>query len=253
MPIAQVVIHKQQGGHKWSNTHGVIINGAASGVPAEADMNIIGADTPFTDANTGASPAARFLHALVAFERQMHYADVQFTDIYVTDGRKNVAGQPTIYFTSSLVGAGLSNFAGVGGAGVAVGANLLTGTVCWLLHRNVVGMGHKPGRLYLRGCLPEGAVISNGPRMLSWGGGVLDNSVPNTYVGTAQGKITPYLAANAQAATATYAVPLYVTPKHPVTGFVNGELYSAIPVSGLSSVGPVAHQVPRGRRKKKAA
>lgn len=247
MPIAEVIVHKTMGGHKWSNTH-AIRWGAMSdnNAPADADLTTAGAASTFTDANTSSAPT-NILQAIVAFERALHQAAVTFSDILVTDGKSNSGTTPsTVYASVSLP-------ALVGRGGSSPAANVVAGGITMLVHRNIVGFGHKPGRLFLRGCMVDGQVMVGGTRMVQFE--ATAQADLTTLLATAQGSLTPYLTGGANHATVSYVLPIYVTPKqklaNPALPKV-GTLVNALDVSSFSLVAPVLHQVQRGRKKKAA-
>lgn len=249
MSVALCVIHKKYGGHTWSNTHAVQIGATASGMPTPVDLSNIGAGQAITDANTTTNPP-NFLAALLAFERLLHYGDVQFTDLYITDGRRPQAtGETNIYFTQTLGFAGLSSEGGVP-APHTVAAALMAGSITWLIHRNIVGMGHKPGRMFVRGAISENAVSMNGPTLVAWDPAANGPAYQTYLQGTAMPMLAPYLFGGAQAATAQYSVPIYAPKKNTPVGWKAGELMSTIPVISFDSVGPVSRQVKRGKRRK---
>lgn len=247
MSIAEVIVHKSLGGHKWSNTHAIQIGADSGAAPTSADLITAGAGTAFTTANTSGTPPD-ILHAIVAAERALMYPDVTITDILVTDGKRNTGPSPsTIYASISM------NLACVM-TGTVAGNALVPGAVDALIHRNVVGFGHKPGRLFLRGSILNTQVVSTGPRMIAW----LNNTAPTALTSAmpvASGFLAPYFYGGASASTAMYVLPLYLTPKQfaAAPGTVKvGTLYGVVPISSWALVGPVVRQVPRGRKKKAA-
>lgn len=245
MTIACVVVHKQFGGKKWSNTHCVAIGSGLAGEPTNVDLTTAGAGSTLDATTTGASPT-NIIQAIVAFERLMHQPDVSFTDVLITDGKKNNAqGTQNSYATMAM-----SNLPGLLSSGTAQGAVVEPGAITLLVHRNLYGFGHKPGRLFLRGTLLEGNVQIGGTRLI-----MMDTGSAGIWAGllsTAQAKLTPYFHAVPGANDVTYCLPLYMTPKQHIANptVPVGELWGALPVSGFSLVGPVVRQVQRGKKKK---
>lgn len=250
MSIALVITHKTMGGHRWSNTHCVQIGAEDSQAPTATDLQTIGAAGTFTDAQTNGSPT-NILQAILAFERTLTPTVATFTDILVTDGKRNTGANPsTMYATASINLPGLVTAQQTWGAGVDI---LEPGAVTCLVHRNVAGFSHKPGRLFLRGVLAESDVTVGGPRMVQWSGGAPSAGWVSAF-NAAAAKLAPYFLGGANATTMSYVLPVYVTPKQK---FLNpnlppvGSLVLAIGCSGLSLVGPVVRQVQRGRKRHK--
>lgn len=248
MSVALVITHKQMGAHKWSNTHAIQIGVETSQAPSNADLTAAGAASTLDATTTGSSPS-NILQAIVAFERVLHSSSVQFTDVLVTDGKSNTgANASTVYASISMSGV-------TGSRAAPTTVDITPGNVTLLVHRNVIGFGHKPGRMFLRGVLGDGEVEVGGARMLQFSGNTLLNM--NTLLTTAVGRLTGYLYSGTGATPATFlCLPLYVTPKQllanpalPKVGTLNG----VVPLSGYGIVGPVGRQVQRGRKKKKAA
>lgn len=248
MSIALVIVHKTLGGHKWSNTHAFRIGIDAAGAPSDADLSAAGAGTTLTDVNTSTSPT-NIIQAIVAFERFMHQPDVLFTDVLVTDGKRNTGTTPSTQY-AALSG---PNVNGALSAGTAAGATLEPGAISLLVHRNVVGFGHKPGRMFLRGALLESDVAVGGPRMIQW-----TSATPTgnwtAYLATAQAKLAPYLfGGSGTDAQGKYLLPIFMTPKQHLTNptIPVGQLINGRDVSGFTIVGPAVRQTQRGKKKKK--
>lgn len=248
MAVALVVVHKTLGGHRWSNTHAIQIGVDGTSAPTDADLLTAGAGSTLTDANTNASPT-NIIQSIIAFERLMHLADVVFTDVLITDGKRPTATGGREYATLSI-----PNLLGLQGGLAAGGATLSPGNVVLLVHRNVVGFGHKPGRMQLRGVLTDANVAIGGQRMLTWTDAATATAF-NNILATAQAKLQPSFNIAAPTATSVqYVLPVYETPKqHLLDGgtIPVGQLKGSIPISGFSVVGPVGRQVPRGRKRKK--
>lgn len=243
MSIAVVIVHKTLGGHKWSNTHGIRIGTGSTPGLSNADLVTAGASTTLDATTTGASPV-NIIQAIVAFERLIHNPDVLFTDVLITDGQPNVPGGTTNQYASMT----MSNLPGL--AGTAGGTALEPGGIAWLIHRNVVGFGHKPGRMFVRGALVETSVSVGGPRMIQFEG--TSAASWTTQLATAQAKLTAYLYGGGSNATAGYGLPIYMTPKGHITQptVKVGTLVNMLDVSGFSSVAPVLRQVQRGKKRK---
>jgi hypothetical protein len=248
MPIAIVITKKSLGGHTWSNTHAVIIGGTQPGPPAGADLQAIGADQPFTSANTGSTPAAFFLHRLLAFERFLHGPDVTFTQLYITDGLRNILNAAnTVYASIALPG-----LVGTNPRTTSGGANttLEVGGVTLMLHRNPVGFSVKPGRMYLRGALDEASAGVGGPKMIQWQTGGTAQADWTGYVTTALGYgLIQHLHGGTAAATAEYGIPHYQPQRLATASIPKGSLTFVYGCSGISIVGPVLRQVARGRKR----
>lgn len=245
MSIALVEVEKTFGSHTWSNTYGVVI-GAGTGIPGNTDLDAIGAAAQITAANTSGTGALTFLQRLVYFERQMYDANVFVTGVYVTDGKKaKVNPAATVYATQAF---------SVAGQRAVTGApnTILPGNVTLLIHRNIAGYGHKPGRLFLRACLSETDVKVGGPKMIDW----TDQTVAASY-GTTLGfaisnsLLNRHLQGGADATVAVLALPIYATTRTAsLLGQPVGSLVDAIPVNGMSVAYPVGRQVQRGRKRK---
>lgn len=249
MSIALVIIKKDIGGHTWSNTHGVWI-GATTGIPTDADLTSIGAGGTFTAAQTSGAGATNFLQRLIHFERMLHGPAVHFNSVYVTDGKNGKeAGSPKVYYTAplDLVGANTQ-------MGPLTQTGMEPGGVVWLVRRMIVGFSHKPGRLFLRGCLGEAQVQLAGTKMIDWEStGVRDQWTTQLNSAVTTSTLNTHFSGGTNAGQAILGVPHYLLATETTDPLAVGDLGAVMPISGFANAGVALRQVQRGRRKKKAA
>lgn len=247
MAIAEVIVHKTMGGHRWSNTHAIQVGPDGAAAPSNADLVAAGANNSFNAASTSGTGPTSILQAIVAAERALHFPDVTISDVLVTDGKRNTGPTPSTIYASISVGLAGTN-------GTAQTNAVDVGGVTILIHRNVVGFGHKPGRYFLRGAMISSWVTLGGPRMIQWVNNIVPTQVTSA-ISTAQGFLQSYMGVAPTGATqAAYVLPLYITPRMfalSPTGPKVGSLYGVIQLNGFSLVGPVLRQTQRGRKKKK--
>lgn len=241
---ALVIVNKEAGGEQFSNTH-ALYTGDPAVIPSDANLTAWGAGSDLGDVATNGSLAAENpLQAIVTFERLMHYDDVNFLSIYVTDGKRNrILGlnQPNAYFTAALSGKGL-----VGGTEAA--ETVVPGNITWQINRNPTGFSARKGRLFLRLCIADSDVKFGGPKLLVWTATTsADGFRTRLSNGLVTSNLSSYFVGGANAATAIYGIPHYRTFAGPGTAL--GELETVIGCASMASVGPAARQVKRGRKR----
>lgn len=249
MGIGLIVIDKSFQGETWSNTYAFSVGNPPLnvGTLSQTDLFDIGATQPFTFDNTDPRPPSApdylggdfLLHSLVGFERLLYSPDITIDRVYVTDGRENPSTGGALYaaIPTQLVGLANENV-----------AEILPGSVTLLLNRVPATLGQRPGRLYLRGMLSEGAVSFGGNKLVRFANATA-RQVVNNIIFTSQlnSEVGNYFvngsSNNVRLGIAKYASALNTT--QPITN----DLIAIAPISGFSVVGPVARQVTKGRRR----
>lgn len=165
MAIVNIHTNKEVNGEAYSNVWTAIIDGAGSGFPTDLQvMNVVG--PPVTDASTDPLDALfqgliNLLHAIIAFERLLASAEVIFTSVYVTDGKKQVGEAANTFYAQVLDGI-TGSLAGSGEDLMAPGSTTL------MLARSALGLGSRGGRIFLRASLKSAEVDISGFRLMGF-------------------------------------------------------------------------------------
>lgn len=248
MAIGLVIIEKELNGETWTNTH-AFGTGGDTALTSE-DMDAIG--VPEVQAGglpalggAGYDPATgKFLSALLAFERYLTFSPINYTRVYVTDGKINNIADPNAFAVATL---GVT-----GGRSLAADSpdTIMPGNVTLQINRVPASYSVRQGRMYMRGVLTDSAVKFAGR------GGVAytDNSTADVYRTLLQtalaGSGLPRFF-GAGSTTVFYAIPRYVT--EPLLGVQReGQLDSVNAIGSLVVLGPVSRQMKRGKKRKAA-
>lgn len=249
---ALVIVDKSYSGEVWSNTYGIGLGAAPYNVePADADMVAFGASGVFDDAATAnaASPFATVLHAILNFERRMHYATVQFTRIYVTDGKRNFQGTPPAEVPNAFFTASLSFFGLVTApaAGVA-----LSGLVSLMVARNPTGFSKRRGRAFYRLVMDDTYVKAEASGLIDYTDAAVaalaDSRVQTALTGSG---LSNHFAGGSAVAGGVLLVPHYsrFVPAHGTTKATGGEMINGTPIASMHAIRPAGRQVKRGRKR----
>lgn len=250
MGLGLVIIEKTYNGESWSNTHAF-----STGEETElddADLNAIGfplVQSGGTDdfGGQGALPStATFLQAIITFERLLHWNDISFTKVYVTDGKIADLALTNTFAVAAI------NFGGLASVGTVDPNTIMPGNVALQINRAPFNYSNRQGRMLLRGCL-----LDNEVRFANRGGVAWTNSeaaaVVQNRVDVAFGNsnIAGFMGASTTS-TVRFCIPKYST-SNVLGGARKGQLISAVPIGGLTLVGPVSRQMKRGKKKKVTA
>jgi hypothetical protein len=242
MSAGLVIIKKELNGQPFSNTYCVMV-GDDSVPLTEADLTaMVDIGTLGADQTVAVSP--KIINALVDFEMAMMVEQVQFTNVYVTDGRNMTeGGDPQTIFLSK-------NLSIHGNNGPVADDIIAPGNVTLMVARVPGGFSARQGRLFLRGVLTDSEVSYKGPKLVGW----TSNEVQGQYITAFNSRLTStglinHLAGGSAAAGGVLAIPHYQKESDPATP-QDGNLIGATPVASLQVVRPTARQVGRGRREK---
>ena len=239
-----IVIKKQFQGEEWVNTHPFSVNG--DGSLTNDDLVAIGMDRDLSNAGTtpgniafgdGVGPVP-LLYAVLGWERLMHFDQIQFTAVYVTDKLENSAVTDLGANTFAVKPLGFNGLRGTA-------ASIAPGNITAMVNRVPAVFSRRAGRMYLRGCLYMQAVAFLGRGLLGWANNdarndfetLLTNSVNSSGLNAFfQGGL-----GLGEVGIGRYRRGLQVPPLD------EGDLYEVVQIEGLRSMGPVSRQVKRGR------
>lgn len=257
MTCALVVLEKAIAGEVWSNVWAIgtqNVSGGFSGEPTVDDLQAWGINAGFLDANTVnvAGGYATILQAIINFERRLHFAEVGFTRIYLTDGKKNfnAAGEPqtNIYFTETLAFPGLLTNPAAG--------SVLSGLVSLMIAKNPVGFSSRRGRAFLRLCLADGEVKAEASGLVDWESDTAKTGVLARVAAavTGSGLDRHFLPDGNAVAGGVLIVPHFTryVPATTSVPAIGGELADGAGVRSVVGVRPAGRQVRRGRKRKVA-
>ena len=249
MGIGLVIIEKEYNGESWSNTHA--FSTAGGSLLIDSDMVAIGIDqvqagTPAALGGAGFDPAtALFVSSLLSFERALTFTPINFTRVYVTDGKINNILDPNAFAVATLGVQGLRTLGG------ETEVDIIPGNVTLQINRVPAGFSHRQGRMFLRGALEDGSVRFAGKGGVAFTGVPIADGYRSLLAATvAASGISRFYGAGA--AGLVYGIPQYVT-----TALIGvqrkGQLNHVVPIGSLVLAGPVGRQMKRGKKKKKVA
>lgn len=171
MPMGLIVIEKSWNGADWANEYAFATD-AFVGLD-NATISLIGGGTTFNADNTNWADAAyagagsTLIQALLAFERQMTWAPVQFDRVYVSDGQKNseltdVGPLASQFWTQGLAFGGLRSVPSGDPAGIA------PGNIVAYIRRTPFTFSQRSGHLSLRGALLDADFVFSGKQGVEW-------------------------------------------------------------------------------------
>lgn len=243
MAYGLVIIEKEHLGETWSNTH-AFDTGGTPGL-GDDDLIAIGMDLIVTGlelylGGVGYDAAvAKLLSALIAFERKMHFQAINFTKLYVTDGKINTPLDPNSFAVATLA------FTGQRAAGDPDA--IMPGNVTFQVNRVPAGFSARQGRMYMRGVLGDADVRFAGRGGVAWTSAAANVS----YNSVLQGAVTEsglnrYFGAGVDGVQ--YCIPQYAREAIPEVQRI-GQLNGVTPIGGLVGLGPASRQMKRGRKR----
>jgi hypothetical protein len=245
-PVALVVIEKSFAGRIWTNTHALLVPGEQGDELTDFGIaTIVGlGGASIDDANTDPSNedfdnTLPVITRLLAFERLMHSTSVDFTRVYVSDGK--TPGVETGPFASiSLSFAGLGTF--------ATGASITQLNTILQINRVPVGFSNRPGRLQLRAALGKGEVIPGSED----GASIDPQSRPaiqqRLALALSQSNLDGLFGPVGDNDPVKYVIPKFVREGLPNAGAING--YTPVRTLVVADAG--GRQTRRGRRRRQS-
>ncbi len=241
--IALVVIEKQFLGELWTNTHAVAVPDLSPPLATDGLEAITAGFTAFPDALTDPDNvlyggSGSILVALLGFERKMMGTQIQFTRMYVSDGKTPGAG------TGAFATFPLSFF----GLGLDVGdPELAPLSIILQVNRVPLGFSTRTGRMQLRAALTKDEIEAgqiDGVQILPAAvSGVtsrlqdaVNASLLDSYFSSSLGSI-PEVA---------YGIPHYAPAS---AGSAAGSITDYSPVTDFVMKDAASRQVQRGRRR----
>lgn len=240
-------ITKEFEGEEWENTWGVITPGGSAPSFTNTDWQTAsGSVNEFSTATTnpgdgGYEGGQSLIHAILAFERLMHYTPVNFVRLFAWDGIENSEAASTFY-SAPLSFAGLRALAGAGSTSITV----VPGAITLMLARQPVTFGVRAGRLFLRMCMQDVDVRPGSGRLLDF----TDATVRSTYqtlVSTSlnSSMLTSWMSDPSPVDGVHPGIPQYA-PRNAVN---EGDLVSMTRMSNIVVRYPSVRQVQRGRKR----
>lgn len=245
-----VRIVKEFAGEEWEQTYCVQAGASTDPGFSEDDWDTAtGAVGSFTDANTKPTDGtylggSSLIHALIGFERTIHYNAVNFVRVFAWDGIANAPDDST--FTTAPLGfTGLRTLPGGGLPDVA------PGNVAWLIAKRPGDFGVRSGRASYRLCLADYEVKPAGKRLLDWTSNT-EKTAAETRLSdaVADSLLGEYMIEAEIGDNAVLAIPQYWPDTAPL---FPGSLRGSHKCNGLVSRYPQSRQVARGRKRKVAA
>lgn len=243
MGIGLVVVEKQLQGELWSNTYGFRV-GPDSGAPlTETDIQAIGFEVPVLGTNTNPADTPNYrgdeflIHAIIGFERLLHYDSVEFVRIYITDGKKNPLPLNSVFATIDVNFNGLRQF--------GTGISSAPGTITLQVNRVPAGIGILRGRLFYRAVLRDEDIGFGANRTVDFSSPTArttyENLVANSVIGSG---LINFLN------TGTPPDPCLGIPRYGPDGTPEADqLISVNDIGSLIVRNVVSRQVKRGRRR----
>lgn len=250
MAVGLVTVNTEAAGEMWSNTWGIQVGGTDGQNVDEPDIlaAIGGSDlsnlaTDPTPGNNLYDGGTSILAAIIGFHRAITFNNARVASVYVSDGLTNPAA--STFYTRALGYLCVNNYGGNTQTTDTENAPL---SVAWLVKRNPVGLSAKPGRLYLRDCLPDTAVKQGTRVGVDWTSSAIATSYANGLTtAISNSGLFAYFGLTGGVPEATsLGIPRYRPAIHPQAG----DLYDIVEIASLTSDKPVARQLTRGRRKK---
>ena len=239
-----VSITKEYEGEEWSNVYGVITDGPTSEVGLQLDDWNTASDGNFpinTGSTTPGAPSFRgdtsMIHALVAFERQIHFDAVNFVRLFAWDGLENPE-ESSNFIAVPLAMTGVRENQGAG--------TEVPGNVAWMVAKQAANFGWRSGRSFYRLCMVDADVRAGGKRLLDWNSAAsklaYNDILSNALVAS---NLNLYASGGASAGTAMLGIPSY----HPRNTLLEGQLRDVGAVLTLANRHPVSRQVQKGRKR----
>ena len=241
MAVGLVTITKEIDGEQWSNVYAVGTDGSLNETISVDDMITIGANQPITDDTT--NPAhldylgnTFILHALLGFERAVHFQPVSFTNIAVTDGVKGSS-------VFAVIPLSFSGIRSTSGGGVE---SIMPGNVTLLVNKTPNSFAVKSGRSFYRAVLFDGAVKFGGKWGIDWESDAMKVSFQGTFAtAVTDSNLDQYMSGGTSTASQVFAIPHYAVR----TASNAGDLVSGTAITNLVVQRPVSRQMARGRKR----
>lgn len=244
MPSFLCKIVKAYSGHEWEQVYCVQTDGDPEpGFGADDWLAATGGVSAFTDINTDPSNVSyagdiSIIHALIGFERLIHFSNVQFVRMFAWDGIENETETST-FVTSPL------SFLGQRAIPAGDSTNVAPGNNTWLVAKQPTSFGARAGRSYYRMCLADNQIRVNGDGLIDWQDATAQAFMDTTLSGsvTTSG-LDAYFGTGVGEGIVKLAIPRYIA-----SGEFEGSLQSSTTVQSLVSRYPDSRQVKRGRRR----
>jgi hypothetical protein len=245
MSYGLIIVQKELQGETWVNTHAF----DTGGVPGlgDDDMIAIGMDLILTGlelylGGTGFEAAtAKLISAIIAFERYIHLAPINFKSVYVTDGKITTIGDPNTFAVAALSFQGTSTMFG------GPDETIVPGNVAYQVNRVPAGFSARQGRMFLRGTLTDNAVRFAGRGGVDFTTAVFhDAANARVQSAVAASGLDRFFGAGQDGVV--YGIPQYA--RTAITGVQReGQLIGINPVGSLVGMNPVSRQMKRGKKR----
>ena len=245
MAIGLVSVQKTFMGEDWINTYAVSTNNDLT--PGFGDDYLAallagketisdGFTTPGDALYAGGNSA---LFALIGFERLLHFNTVEFTRVYISDGKNNSQspGNKFAVFDTSFNG-----LRAIGSEGPA------PGSICLQVNRVPASYSSRRGRLFYRLVVARSQVGAGANRLVDFATPAVRTLYESLVRDCLDASfLAEFLSAGPQAQQQALAIPKYVPDNLPGAGQLDG----GTPVADLIVRNIVPRQVKRGRKKPK--
>lgn len=238
-----IIIKKDLDGEEFSNTYGFFYESGLTQL-GPADLVAVGAETPITDTNTTPSltDAPNLLHRLIGFDRLLSHVNVQYREVYITDGTRNATDPGNVFFTAPL------DFLGLWSS-----ANPVPGAITLMIQRVPSGFSARKGRLYMRAALDESEVRLGGDKMITWQTpGTRTTVVNRVNIAVTESELNLHFADEFGGPGPTLTIPNFEEVPLP-NGKIGRNLIGGTPIARLTAHAPTARQVKKGRKEKRNA
>lgn len=230
MGIGLITITKSIVGQSWTNVHAFVTG--SEGALTVGDLVDIGVLLPFNTTTCspvgteGTLAGTSFLHSLITWERLIHDNDINFSQIYVSDGLNAPPGGDSVFWNGQLQFPGIPN--------IAVFSQLAAGPIVLQINKQPSVLSRRIGRGFFRGALGDGEIAFGSERLIDWRSSVQENGVKQR---VADANVDSGLAnffSPASTNNITYCIPRYQSRCEPSPGALKG----IIPVVNLVAVRP---------------
>lgn len=239
-------IIKEAEGHEWANTYGIMTPGGSEPHLNAADWTeATGGHDVFNATNTEPGNGSylgdeSLIHAIIGFERLLHFTNVRFVRAFAWDGLQNPGAEST-FATIPLSFSGEYNIPGDDKN------NIAPGNITWMIARQPGVFGVRSGRLFYRMTLRDVEIAPRGTRLLDWNADADKTAAEARLSGAIiSSQLGLYFGSGIEAVSApTLGIPQYL----PRTDPNKGDLTAMSPVQALVSRYPSNRQIKRGRKR----
>jgi hypothetical protein len=239
MAYGLINIQKTLAGEDWINTYGLMSDGSALAPITGTDIPNIN-QQPVTDATTDPNSGTyaggtSLVHAILGFERLMHSKDVEFTQVYITDGQDNSGNVNNVFQVVDTSFAGLETS--------ITASDVAPGSITLQVNRNPVGYSQRRGRIFLRACMKQTWIGIGSNRLVDFAT-PSDRTDTESRLATAitSSLLDSFMAGGSQVTSMALAIPSY----NALTGALDG----GVIIESLVVRNIVSRQVKRGRKEK---